>query len=84
MARNTKTTAKAFAYGLAVCASLNSLPALGQERRDNRAGEFDFYVLSLSWSPTFCADKGDGNRGQCGIEKDFRFIVHGLWPRRHG
>jgi ribonuclease T2 len=81
MARNTKTTAKAFAYGLAVCASLNSLPALGQERRDDRPGVFDFYVLSLSWSPTFCADKGDGNREQCGTEKDFRFIVHGLWPQ---
>ncbi|HTE96008.1 MAG TPA: hypothetical protein VK678_21270, partial [Bradyrhizobium sp.] len=25
-----------------------------QDRRQNAPGEFDFYVLSLSWSPSFC------------------------------
>ena len=27
-----------------------------QDRRQNAPGEFDFYVLSLSWSPSFCAE----------------------------
>lgn len=43
---------------------------------------FDFYVLSLSWSPTFCdSDAGRGNRAQCGTGKRFGWVVHGLWPQ---
>src|SRR5690606_30788812 len=43
---------------------------------------FDFYVLSLSWSPTFCAEQGlDAPNLQCGADRDFAFIVHGLWPQ---
>lgn len=43
---------------------------------------FDYYVLSLSWSPTYCqSDKGRGNKMQCGTSKRFGFIVHGLWPQ---
>ncbi|AZN72427.1 ribonuclease [Georhizobium profundi] len=52
-------------------------PAVAQDR----AGDFDFYVLSLSWSPTFCALDGRDNRQQCGSNADFGFIVHGLWPQ---
>jgi ribonuclease T2 len=26
----------------------------------SRAGVFDYYVLALSWSPTYCADRGGG------------------------
>ena len=43
---------------------------------------FDFYVLSLSWSPTFCgSDAGRDNRAQCGTGKRFGWVVHGLWPQ---
>jgi ribonuclease T2 len=43
---------------------------------------FDFYVLSLSWSPTFCSGPSAGNAGQqCGPGRSFGFIVHGLWPQ---
>ena len=43
---------------------------------------FDFYVLALSWSPTFCDSEAAGrNREQCGEDKDFGWIVHGLWPQ---
>lgn len=38
---------------------------------------FDYYVLSLSWSPSFCAGRPDAD--QCG--RGHRFIVHGLWPQ---
>ncbi len=41
------------------------------------APEFDFYVLSLSWSPEFCAVKPD-NR-QCG--RGYGLVLHGLWPQ---
>src|SRR3954469_21917990 len=64
--------------------------AAAQDRRQNAPGEFDFYVLSLSWSPSFCeaaAERGNTGRSQqaqCG-ERPFSFVVHGLWPQyEHG
>ncbi|NTF07072.1 ribonuclease [Agrobacterium rubi] len=43
---------------------------------------FDFYVLSLSWSPAFCAsDAGRNSRQQCGTDRKYGFVVHGLWPQ---
>jgi len=34
-------------------------PAGAQDHRQNAVGEFDFYVLSLSWSPSFCESAGE-------------------------
>ncbi len=42
-------------------------------------GSFDYYVLSLSWSPDFCTSHPDAP--ECGGVKKFGFIVHGLWPQ---
>ncbi|MGE3247467.1 MAG: ribonuclease T [Beijerinckiaceae bacterium] len=45
-------------------------------------GRFDFYVLALSWSPSFCAsDAGQRSRFQCRIGARNTFVVHGLWPQ---
>ncbi len=45
-------------------------------------GQFDFYVLSLSWSSGFCAtnDRG-GGKSQCAVGSNLGFVVHGLWPQ---
>ena len=52
----------------------------------SRSGSFDFYVLSLSWSPGFCATGGDEKgRDQCRTGSNVGFTVHGLWPQyEHG
>lgn len=43
---------------------------------------FDFYVLALSWSPSYCEAEGaDANRQQCASGRPHAFIVHGLWPQ---
>lgn len=43
---------------------------------------FDFYVLSLSWSPSYCAAEGSrANRQQCDTGRPYGFLVHGLWPQ---
>lgn len=48
------------------------------------AGEFDYYVLSLSWSPNWCALEGDRRRSpQCDDAEDHGWIMHGLWPQFH-
>nr|WP_155905253.1 ribonuclease T2 [Methylopila sp. M107] len=60
----------------------SAVPAAAQGRGGGRAGDFDFYVLALSWSPTYCANKGDRPDGaQCGGNKSFAFVTHGLWPQ---
>jgi ribonuclease T2 len=43
---------------------------------------FDYYVLSLSWAPGFCAQPGAaaGNPKECAPGGRVGFIVHGLWP----
>lgn len=50
------------------------------------AGNFDFYVLALSWSPGFCATGGaEKARAQCASGANLGFVVHGLWPQfTHG
>ncbi len=46
------------------------------------AGDFDYYVLSLSWSPTWCAIEGDARGAdQCDARHDYGWILHGLWPQ---
>jgi ribonuclease T2 len=59
--------------------------ARSEPARENDAGQFDFYVLSLSWSPSFCAaaaERGNprGPTPQCG-PRPYSFVVHGLWPQ---
>jgi ribonuclease T2 len=58
-------------------------PALAQRaERGGTAGEFDFYVLALSWSSGFCEVEGDQkNREQCARGSGLGFTVHGLWPQ---
>ena len=47
-----------------------------------KAGAFDYYLLSLSWSPTWCELVGD-ERGspQCEDGRGHGWVLHGLWPQ---
>lgn len=45
-----------------------------------KAGDFDYYVLALSWSPTWCALEGDA-KGAEQCDTDHGWILHGLWPQ---
>ena len=62
----------------ALGAVLGSGAALGE---GGRAGAFDYYVLALSWTPSWCAAEGD-RRGapRCG-ERGLGWSLHGLWPQ---
>ena len=62
---------------------LGLAPATAKPSRA-RAGLFDYYVLALSWSPTYCLEKGFKRRDpQCAPGKMKGFVVHGLWPQFH-
>lgn len=52
--------------------------------KGERAGAFDYYVLSLSWSPNWCANEGDARKSpQCDPAKNHGWTLHGLWPQNH-
>jgi ribonuclease T2 len=55
--------------------------ALAQSAPPMAKAPFDFYVMTLSWSPGFC-DLGGADRSpqQCAVGSGDGFVVHGLWP----
>jgi ribonuclease T2 len=67
---------------LLAAGSIGAGVALAQR---SEPGKFDYYVLALSWSPTYCADGGDErNDPQCTRSargRPYAFVVHGLWPQ---
>jgi ribonuclease T2 len=67
-----------------VAVALGSASAQEQQSQQrNQPGQFDFYVLSLSWSPSFCKDteeRGRQSNEQC-RGRPYSFVVHGLWPQ---
>src|SRR5256714_5579439 len=85
-----RTSTSRFLISFGLLASLALIGVAGtasaQDRRQNAPGEFDFYVLSLSWSPSYCEEASERGRNgrsqqiQCG-GRPFSFVVHGLWPQ---
>jgi ribonuclease T2 len=56
--------------------------AAGAARAEGKAGQFDYYVLSLGWSATWCELTGDARDDpQCDAGKGLTFTLHGLWPQ---
>jgi ribonuclease T2 len=75
-------------FHLLVLAALLAAPggAAAQDSRQNQPGKFDFYVLSLSWEPSFCDAVAERAPDQpplpeCSGPRAFPFVVHGLWPQ---
>jgi ribonuclease T2 len=55
-------------------------PIQGQSSRSNQTGDFDYYLVSLSWSPSYCLTHPNDKR-QCG-GRGFGFVLHGVWPQK--
>lgn len=68
------------AHILAFAAVLAAQASMAAAAPRDRPGDFDFYVLSLSWSPSYCAFDDNPDPRQC-RGGDYGFIVHGLWPQ---
>ena len=59
---------------------LMGLAAGSHARRPaDEPGDFDYYAVALSWSPSFCATRNDPE--QCAIGRRLGFVLHGLWPQ---
>ena len=56
--------------------------AMPAHAEDGAAGDFDYYVLALTWSPNWCALTGDARSDdQCDARHAHGFTLHGLWPQ---
>ena len=78
--RKTSLASALGAVLFAAACALTIKPA--QAETQDSPGAFDFYVLSLSWSPTYCSTpNGRTNRLQCSPAKRLGMILHGLWPQ---
>lgn len=63
------------AVALLICATM-------ARAEGERAGDFDYYVMSLSWSANWCALEGDDRDDpQCDRGRGIDFVLHGLWPQ---
>jgi ribonuclease T2 len=63
-------------------AVLAAFCAAAPAKAQDHQADFDFYVLALSWSPSFCrSEAGEENPRQCDGDTPYGFIVHGLWPQ---
>lgn len=66
--------------GVALLATPLANHAHGQ--RGAEPGRFDYYVLVLGWTPSYCATEGQRRRDrQCEAERPHAFTLHGLWPQ---
>jgi ribonuclease T2 len=66
------------AVALALVLGATSGAVVAQRRGE--PGRFDYYLLSLSWTPSFCASAtGVAREEECG--RPLSFVVHGLWPQ---
>ncbi|MDC8756406.1 ribonuclease T2 family protein [Janthinobacterium fluminis] len=64
---------------LACGAQAERRPQRDAQQQSGVAGEFDYYAVALSWSPSFCAKRDDP--GQCAAGRRLGFVLHGLWPQ---
>jgi len=49
---------------------------------DAAAGDFDYFLLALSWAPDFCASNpSNRSSAECDPQKHMGLVVHGLWPQ---
>ncbi len=68
-----------------LCLGLFAVSVLSGAERDKKIGEpgqFDYYLMTMSWSPAYCAGKTTRpNDPQCGTGRSFSFVLHGLWPQ---
>ncbi|MBD3763411.1 MAG: ribonuclease T2 [Rhodobacterales bacterium] len=79
MQPRTVRAALALVLAAVLAAGLAAGPAAAE---GERAGDFDYYVMALSWSSGWCLREGDARGAdQCHPRHDYSFTLHGLWPQ---
>ena len=55
--------------------------ARAKKKHTQPAAPFDYYLLSLSWAPNFCASHQSDHSSECAAGNHAAFVLHGLWPQ---
>ena len=67
---------------LALACSLTGTSLAKSKKK--KAASFDYYLLTMSWAPQFCATNPKGkSSSECDPKKHYGFVVHGLWPQNN-
>ena len=66
----------------AACFAAGLAAGSGAWAEGERAGDFDLYVMALSWSANWCALEGDGRDDpQCDAGRGLTFVLHDVQLR---
>jgi len=58
------------------------IASLTSAAEGDQPGEFDYYVLVMTWAPSYCQGEGRNRKdAQCSTTKPRDFTLHGLWPQ---
>jgi ribonuclease T2 len=66
---------------LVVLLGLLALAPAARGQQPAPPGQFDYYLLALSWSPAYCLAHRDDPRAKAECSRRRGFVVHGLWPQ---
>lgn len=66
-----------------LCICLAPAASARKHRRHDATGTqdqgFDYYLLALSWAPSYCASHPGNHSRECSAHASF--VLHGLWPQ---
>jgi ribonuclease T2 len=48
---------------------------------NGQPGDFDYFLLSVSWAPNYCAGDPSDHSSECRAGAGKGFVLHGLWPQ---
>jgi ribonuclease T2 len=67
---------------LVLTCSLAGTSLARSKKNSPSSTDFDYYLLTLSWAPEFCATNPQGrSSAECDPKKHMGLVVHGLWPQ---
>src|SRR5208283_3319023 len=65
-----------------VCCSVTVSGFAKSKKKPPSPTKFDYYLLTLSWAPEFCASNPSArSSAECATNKHMGLVVHGLWPQ---
>jgi len=67
---------------LTLASSLTGTSLAKSKKKPPKPATFDYYLLTLSWAPEFCATNPQSkSSAECDPKKHMGLVVHGLWPQ---
>jgi ribonuclease T2 len=78
----SKFIAAAALAGLLIASAAGARSHKKKDPAGNSGQAFDYYLMTLSYAPDFCAQPGrNKDPRECGTGRGVGFVVHGLWPQ---